>query len=345
MKKLRIAVLVHESLIPPDTVEGSSDEEIAEFKCEFDVVATLREMGHDVQTIGLLDDLTPLRNTIQEWKPDIAFVLLEEFHGVSTYDQAIVAYLELMKQPYTGCNPRGMVLSRDKALAKKILTHSRIPTPSFVDFPRGHAIKRPKRLNFPLFVKSAIEDASHGISLASIVRNDNELAERVRFVHDKVGSDAIVEEFIDGRELYVGILGNDRLKTFPIWEMIFDKLPEGTARIATRKVKWDEKYQKKFGITTQVAENLPSPLEEKIYRICKRVFRSLNMSGFARIDLRLAEDERVYVLEANANPNLAYGEDFAESAEHAGISYEELLSRIIKLGLNYQYHWRSAESS
>ncbi len=340
MKKLRIAVLVHASLVPPDDAEGLTDKEMAEFKCEFDVIATLKEMGHQVKLIGLYDDLGPLREAIIDWKPDISFILLEEFHGVATYDQAIVAYLELMRQPYTGCNHRGLMLSRDKALAKKILTHARIPTPKFVVYDKGQSIKRPKQLKYPLFVKSVLEDASLGISQSSIVNSDEELVERVKFVHDKVGTDAIAEQYIEGRELYVGIIGNERLKTFPIWEMVFKNLPEGTAPIATRKVKWDEEYQKKIGITTEAAQNLPEGLPAKISSVCKRVYRALNMSGFARIDLRLSGDGRIYVLEANANPNLSFGEDFAESAEHGGISYEELLTRILALGLKYDYPWR-----
>ena len=340
MKKLRIAVLVHSSLIPPDDAEGLSDKEMAEFKCEFDVIATLKEMGHQVKLIGLYDDLGPLREAVIDWKPEISFILLEEFHGVAAYDQAIVAYLELMRQPYTGCNPRGLMLSRDKALAKKILTHARIPTPKFAVYAKGQAVKRPKQLKYPLFVKSVVEDASLGISQSSIVNSDAELVERVKFVHDKIGTDAIAEQYIEGRELYVGVIGNERLKTFPIWEMVFKNLPEGTAPIATRKVKWDEEYQKKIGITTEAARDLPDGLTAKISSVCKRVFRALNMSGFARIDLRLTEDGRVYVLEANANPNLSYGEDFAESAEHGGISYEELLTRILALGLKYDYPWR-----
>lgn len=342
MKKLRIAVLVHSSLVPPENAQELNDREMAEFKCEFDVIETLKEMGHAVKLIGLYDDLSPLREAIIDWKPDIAFILLEEFHGVATYDQAIVAYLELMRLPYSGCNPRGLMLSRDKALAKKILTHSRIPTPKFVDYTQGQAIKRPKHLNFPLIVKSVHEDASLGISQSSIVHSDADLIERVKFVHEKIGTEAIAEEFIDGRELYVGVLGNERLRTFPIWEMVFKNLPEGTAPIATRKVKWDEEYQKKIGVTTEAAQNLPEALAARISSICKRVYRALNMSGFGRIDLRMREDGRVYVLEANANPNLSYGEDFAESAEHGGIKYEELLTRILTLGLKYDYPWRRA---
>jgi len=144
----------------------------------------------------------------------------------------------------------------------------------------------------------------------------------------------------EGRELYVGVIGNQRLQTFPVWEMIFENLPEHVANIATRKVKWDVAYQKKVGIKTRRAEDLPPGVEEQIHRICKRVYRALYLSGYARMDLRLAPDGRVYVLEANPNPNLSYGEDFAESAEVVGISYEALIQRILNLGLSYRAPWR-----
>ena len=169
MKKLRVMVLVAEDHVPPESLEGYSDAEIDEWKAEYDVVTTLREMGHDARPVGVYDDLSPIREMILTWKPDIAFMLLEEFHGVVTYDHAVISYLELMQQPYTGCNPRGLLLTKDKAISKKILSYHRIPTPKFAVFPKGHKVRRPQRLKFPLFVKSAIEDASLGISQASIV--------------------------------------------------------------------------------------------------------------------------------------------------------------------------------
>jgi D-alanine-D-alanine ligase len=340
MRKLRVMVLVREGLEPPETLDGVDDKELAKWKAEFDVISTLRYIGHDVQPVGVYDDLSPIRRTILEWKPHIAFMLLEEFHGVGTYDQAIVSYLELMRLPYTGCNPRGMLLSRDKALAKKVLAYHHIPTPRFSVVPLGKACKRTKRLTYPLLVKSAMEDASLGISQASIVRDDQALAERVKFVHDKVGSDAIVEQYIEGRELYVGVIGNLRLQTLPVWEMVFSKMPEDVAPIATARVKFDEAYQKKYGISTRKAGGVDAATAARIAKTCKRVFHVLAMSGYARMDLRMREDGRVFVLEANANPNLEFGEDFAESAEAEGISYEALLQRIINLGLRYHAPWK-----
>jgi len=331
---------MHEDLVPPESIEGVNDKEMARWKSEYDVVSTLWNMGHDVQPLGMSDSLSVVREAIEKWRPHVAFNLLEEFHGVAVYDHHVVSYLELMRQPYTGCNPRGLMLAHDKSLSKQILTYHRIRTPRFAVFPRGRRVKRPKRLDFPLLVKSAIEDASMGISQASVVTNDQKLAERVEFIHEQVHSDAIAEQYIEGRELYVGVLGNQRLQTLPVWEMLFTQLPEGVPRIATARVKFDIDYQQKCGIVTKEAQDLPPEKAQEIATLCKRVYRALSMSGYGRMDLRLDPQGRVYVLEANPNPNLEYGEDFAESAERAGISYEALLQRILNLGLRYKAAWR-----
>lgn len=339
MKNLRVLTLVSANLIPPESMEGKTDQEIDQWKTEYDVATTLREMGHQVEVLGLDDDLTPLRQAILDSKPQIVFNMLEEFSGVVTYDSAIVSFLELKRQAYTGCNPRGLLLSKDKALSKKILSFHRIPSPKFVVFPIGRKVTRPQKLKFPIFVKSVIDDASLGISQASVVHTDEELSARVSFVHEHTRADALAEEFIEGRELYVGVMGNKRLQTLPIWELTFAK--SDAPIIATRKVKWDRKYQEKLGVQTGPAANLTDQQQRQISHLCKRIYQSLDLSGYARMDLRLREDGRVYVLEANANPNLAYGEDFAESAEVAGISYEEMLNKIITLGLNYNAPWKA----
>lgn len=339
MRKLRVMVLMHEDLVPPDTLEGRTEQEILEWKTEFDVVNTLGEMGHDTLPLGVRDELSVIRKALNDYKPHVTFNLLEEFHGVGVYDQHVVAYLELKRQRYTGCNPRGLMLSRDKALGKKLLSYHRVPTPKFVAFPIGKKVSRPKRLGFPLLVKSLVQDASMGISQASIVNNDEKLAERVKFIHENVKSDAIAEQYIDGRELYVGVLGNRRLQTLPVWEMLFTNAPDGMPNIATQKIKWDADYQKKIGIETRAAENLPPGSEERIAKLCKRVYRVLSMSGYGRMDLRLTPEGRIFVLEANPNPNLSFGEDLAESAAKVGISFEALLHRIINLGMRYQAAW------
>ena len=339
MKNLRVLVLVRDQLVPPDSIEGLPEEEINKWKTEFDVIATLRDLGHTVCPVGVYDDLTPLDDAIRNFQPDIVFMLLEEFHGDVTYDHAVIGYLELRRINYTGCNPKGMILSRDKSLCKKILKYHGILTPDFALFSKGKKTTRPKTLQFPLLVKSATEDASYGISQRSVVENENELSERVEFMH-RLNSDALVEEYVDGRELYVGVIGNDRLRTFQPWEMLFTKMPENVARIATQKVKFDVNYQKKNGIKTEAAKLTRSEMK-LISRICKRTYQALEMSGYARLDLRMNQDGNVYLIEANANPNISYGEDFAESAEVSGIDYDSLLNRILSLGLRYPAVWKN----
>ncbi len=340
MKKLRALVLMHETLVPPNSLEGYSEAEILEWKTEFDVVNTLRELGHEVLPLGVYDDLGDLRRAKDDFKPHIVFNLLEEFHGVGVYDHHVVSYLELLKQHYTGCNPRGLLLSRDKPLAKKILSWHRIRTPGFFVVQRNKKTRRPAGFDYPLLVKSASEDASLGITERSVVRDDDELVQRVQKIHDETQTDALVENFIEGRELYVGLIGNRRVKTLPIWEMHFHNAKPDSTKIATSRVKWDLEYQKRLGIETTEATDLSKDVKERIIQVCKRTYKALSLSGYARMDLRLRDDGEVFVIEANPNPNLSYGEDLAESAEKVGISYEKLLTKIISLGLNYQAEWR-----
>ncbi|HSN92036.1 MAG TPA: hypothetical protein VLS93_12475 [Anaeromyxobacteraceae bacterium] len=340
MRKQRVLVLVHETLVPPERIDHLSDQEADEFRTEYDVIRTLRKLGHDVRPLGIGDSLADLRTQILEWKPHLCFNLLEEFGGVATYDQHVVAYLELMRQPYTGCNPRGMMVSRDKVLSKKVLSYHRIPTPQFAFFRRGRRPRIPRRLRYPLFVKSATEDASLGIAQASVVTDEAHLKERIEFVHEQTHSDALVEEFVDGREIYLGILGNERLTPLPPWEMSFGSLGESALAIATRKVKWDRAYQKHHGIDTGPARDLPDGVAETLGRMARRIYRALHMSGYARMDFRLRPDGSLFVLEANANPNLAEMEDLARAADHAGIRYRPLLERIMSLGRTYRAEWR-----
>jgi D-alanine-D-alanine ligase len=341
MKKLRVLVVLHSSLVPPDTLEGRTEKEIAEWRTEYDVISTLKARGHEVLCVGVLDSLTELRTSIADWKPDVVFNLLEEFDGIGTYDQHVVAFLELLRQPYTGCNPRGLLLSRDKPLCKQLLSYHRIPTPQFAVFNRGARVNVPRRLRFPLFVKSTIEDASLGIAQASVVEDAAKLKERIEFVHQQIGSDALVEEYIAGRELYVGVMGNERLHRLPVWEMVFGSMPDTSAAIATRKVKWDRNYQERYGITTHAAQDLPPAVEARLDRLSRRIYRALGLSGYARMDFRVTAAGEVYVLEANANPNLTATEDFAESARAAGQGYDELLERLMTLGLTYRAQWRA----
>lgn len=332
MKRLRVLVLMHEDLVPPDDVDGH-DLKTVEWRTEYDVISTLKELGHHVYPLGVKSDLSVIHSAIETLKPDIAFNLLEEFDGVAVYDQHVVSYLELLHLPYTGCNPRGLMLARDKALTKKVLSFHRIPYPEFIEVPQGRTVKRPKWLSFPLIVKSVNEEASLGISQASIVDDDDKLSERVAFIHNSVGSGALIERYVEGREFYVGVIGNGQLQVLPVWELILDKLPEDAKRIATERVKWSRKYQQKYGITSREADNLPAGKTEDIQNLAKRVYRALGLSGYARIDMRMADDGQLYVLEANPNPQIAEDEDFADSAKKAHYHYDELLQELLTVGL------------
>jgi D-alanine-D-alanine ligase len=233
------------------------------------------------------------------------------------------------------------MLASNKPLAKKILTYHRIPVPGFAVYKMRRTKKsKPGKLKFPLIVKSAVEHSSVGIAQASVVNDDASLWERVEFIHRNVGTDAIAEEFIPGREITIGILGNHRLETFPIWEMTFERPPDRSHFIATSRVKWDVDYQKKVGLTTAPAKGLDKAKSAEIVKLAKRIYRSLNMSGYARIDMRLAEDGTVWVIEANPNPDLCMVEDFAVSAAKGGLAYPELIQRIVGLGLAHRPAWK-----
>jgi D-alanine-D-alanine ligase len=333
LKRQRIIVLGHASLIPPEDVGKLSDEEIAPFKTELDVRQGLRSLGHEVLMVGVSDELTPLRTAIEGFKPHVVFNLLEEFRGEVMFDGHVVGYLELQRTPYTGCNPRGLVLARDKALSKQVLAYHRIQVPRFRVFPRYRKVTRPKRLEFPLIVKSLIEEGSYGIAQASLVSNDKALEERVAFIHDKIRTDAVVEQYISGRELYASVLGNHRLQVLPTWEIFLDNLPEDAPRIATRKVKWDLRYQKKHDIRIGQAKGLSAEMERRIARLSRRICRRLGTDGYVRIDFRLDESGDLYFLEANPNPDIGNGEEFAGAAEAAGTGYPALLQKIVNLGI------------
>jgi len=334
--RLRVLALVHRHLIPPAKIEEGTDITSAPWRTEYDVISTLTAMGHDVQTLGVHDDLGDIRRASSEWKPHIAFNLLEGFDDIVIFDQNVVSHLELLKLPYTGCNPRGLLLARDKSLSKKLLAYHRIAVPEFEVVRIGRPIRRPKRLPFPLMVKSLTQEASIGISQASVVDSDEKLKERVAFIHESIGTAALVEQYIDGREIYVGILGNQTLQALPVWELFFTNMPDGAKRIATDRVKWSVKYQKKYGIDSGPARDLPDAQAEGIQHLCKRAYRALELSGYARIDLRLDEAGNAWIIEANPNPQIAKGEDFAASAEKAGIGYEGVIQRITNLGLRWQ---------
>jgi D-alanine-D-alanine ligase len=332
---LRIAVLCDKTLVPPTDLTGKSETEIASFRTELDVITALRELGHEVEPIGVHDDLGALRDALLSNKPHVAFNLLEGFRDYHGFDQHVVSFLELLDQNYTGCNPRGLTIARDKALTKKIMSYHRIRVPAFAVFPKGRKIHRPARLQFPLLIKSVNVEGSVGISQASIVHDDEKLRERVQYIHEALGTTAIAEQFIEGREIYVGIFGNKRLQTLPAWELVFENAPPEMPVVATEHAKWNLNYQKRWGITTRKADYLTSQQHRELSKLSERIYRVLGLTGYARMDYRLTPAGEIYLLEANPNPNIAKEEDFALSAKTAGMSYEDVLQKIINLALRY----------
>ncbi len=335
LRPQRILALMHEALVPPDSIEGLSEEQIHPWKMEYDVKTTLEQMGHEVHPVGIYGDLSVLREALDRVQPDIVFNMMEEFDGQPLFDQHLVSYLELQKVPYTGCNPRGLTLAHDKALSKQILAHHRIPVPQFGVFRIGRKIRRLASLKFPLLVKSLVDEGSVGISRASVVHDDRALVERVELIHRQTGRAAIAEEYIAGREIYMSVVGNERVKTFMPWELIMKNLPAGVPNIATSKLKWNYAHQEQVGLMTQAAD-LTDEQSRRLTRLSKRVYQALFLTGYARLDFRMSEAGEFYLLEANPNPCLAYGEDFAEAVETAGTDYETLLDLILRQGLAYK---------
>jgi len=335
-RRFRVAVLVHPDLVPPEEITLRGEElEAAPWKTEHDVLRTLQELGHEAWPVPVGAELGPIRQAVTDQKPHVVFNLLEGFADEPSFGHNVVAYLELLKVPYTGCNSRGLFLARDKGIAKQILTYHRVPVPAHTVYPRGQRFRRPRRPTFPLIVKSLTMDASVGISQASVVENEAKLEERVRFIHESVGTHALVEPYIDGRELYVGVLGNQRLRVLPVWELILDGLPEQSRPIATERLKWNKAYQKRHGIDSGPARNLSPELAKRIDQLCRRAYRALRLNGCARIDLRLDAGGRIWLIEANPNPQLSLDEDLAQSARHAGLTYPALIQRLLQLGMSW----------
>ena len=332
MRKKRVLVLMHKDLVPPDQAT-KKERDKAPWKTEYDVVQTLKEKNHDVQALGVISSLSRIRDALSEFDPHIVFNLMEEFDGEAIFDQNVVSYLQLRRVPFTGCGPRGLMLSRDKAISKAVLGHHRIPVPSYQVVRKGRKFKLKKNLHYPLIVKSLFEESSMGIAQASVVYEEGKLKERVEFIHESIGTDAIIEEYIDGKEVYVGVIGNQRTRVLPPWELVFKKPGDNMELIATERVKFSEDYRKKYGITTRGLDQRQTALLEKIYKLSKRIYKLLYLSGYARLDFRIGPNDTPYLLEANPNPDIARDEDFASSAWEAGIDFSTLLEKIIQLGI------------
>ena len=298
---------------------------------EYQVADALRERGHEVRLVGVRDDLQYLTRCLAEFGPDLVFNCVEAFHGNPTLEYLVPGVLEGEGYRYTGSPPLALLVSRNKAMSKKLLAWHGVRVPGFATWRPGEPVTRPERLSFPLIVKPLQSDASAGIAQASVVQDDAALAERVMLVHERFHQPAIAEQFIDGRELYVSMLGNgDDLEILPLTEMVFDKRrtrPE--ERIATQFAKWDEDYRARKGIRNLFARPLAQRVRERVAELCRIAFRALWLRDYARIDVRLAPDGEVWFLEANANPFISYGHDMANAADKAGMDYYAFVQRLV----------------
>lgn len=331
----RLKVLALFDAITPTALDQdlSAELQTPDWKTEAHVLAALRELGHETQYIALFDNLDLLRQKLEAFQPDIVFNLADQFRNNRAFDQNIVSLMEMEGIPFTGCGSVPLTICKHKGISKKILGYHRIHVPGFVMIPRGRKRMPMRGVRFPLLVKPLKEESSLGISQASLVHDEAQLAERVRFIHEKFDNDVIAEEYIDGRELYVSIVGTKRLQVFPIRELVFREVPPEEPKIATYKAKWDEEYRQRWGLENRFAEDLDPALIRRIEHTCKRIYHLLTIDGYARLDLRLTADGRLYFIEANPNPMLASDEDFALSAHRGGLRYPQLVQRILRLGL------------
>lgn len=332
MKTLKIVLLFDLSveIAPEDYKSYWSDPD---WKTEKEVRKTLEQLGHEVIPFGIHNDIEPLLKLLREQKPDLVFNLSEAFSGKRQLEPNMTALLQLVGVPFTGAGPMSLQLCKDKGLTKAILDYHGVLTPKFLVAKKSKAQPSYKKFPFPAFVKPLQLESSEGISQSSYVENEKDAEARVKFIHDKLGVDAIVEEYIEGREVYVSILGNEKLSVFPARELFFKQFPEDEPKFATYKTKWDQAYRKKWGIDSGWAGKMSGDEEAHLQETCKKIYRLLQIQGFGRIDLRIRPNGDIYFIEANPNPSISKKEDYALSAHKGGVVYEDLIAKIVSLSL------------
>ena len=333
-KKLKVLALLDNPEQLPRGHDFAEELKTPEWLPEKEIFNALRRLGHELRLLALHNDLDLLFEELREFQPDVVFNLMEEYEGDSTKVANVMSLLEMLHVPYTGAPPLGLRLAKDKALAKVIMEQHSVPTPPYQMLERGKSPKRRSGLEFPIVIKPRYDDASYSIAQASVVADDAAFEDRVRFVHEKAKQDALAEQFITGRELYVSVLGTARLRVFPFREVKFGKLQDSDSHpIASYSVKWDAHYRRRWGVKYHFAD-LEQDLIDRISDSCREAYRALHLRGYARLDLRLDDNNNFYVLEANPNPHLARQEDFALSAERAGVKWNPLIQSILNDAVN-----------
>jgi D-alanine-D-alanine ligase len=288
---------------------------------------SLRGAGHKVSVLGVHGDLLKLRAGLVRRKPDLVFNLMETFGDTQLGAVGLAGLLDLLGLPYTGGGPGEIYIQEDKALTKKLLAFDGIRYPEYAVFSPDADLEIGGQLRMPLFVKPLRMDASLGIDAKSLVRDTGEMMERVRDIHRRLQDAALVEEYVEGREFYIGVLGNVTPQAFPPIEMDFSGLPDGVPHVLDAKAKWDEKSPQYKGTRAVVAE-LSDELRARLQKTALDAYRALRVRDYGRIDLRLTEAGEIYVIEVNASCYLEESSEFAAAARAADIDYPTLIQRI-----------------
>ncbi|XUX00176.1 MAG: D-alanine--D-alanine ligase [Dehalogenimonas sp.] len=319
MDKLKITVLFWEERGP----EKAKHDEVVD-----EVFAALKASGHDVALLGLCDDLRELLDKLDEQRPELVFNLCERFADNDAFEMNVTAVLEMVGQPFTGTGPQGMAMRQDKVLTKKLLQFHNVPYPNYAIFDK-HNIEFAGKMHFPLFVKPLKGDTSLGIEGSSLVTEYSKLVERIDFIHSQLKEQALVEEYIEGREFYVGVLGNDQPEALPVMELDFSGLPAGTPRVFARNYKDESSPDYKF-VNVEVATDLNPETRARITAAGKEAAYALKVRDYARVDIRLSPTGTAVVVEVNANPYLERTSTFALAALQSGLGYNTLINRIVE---------------
>ncbi|MCC7441062.1 MAG: ATP-grasp domain-containing protein [Bdellovibrionales bacterium] len=337
-KALKILIVIDLGFDPPADHDYSSYLDHPDWRCERDVFRALKKLGHEPRCFGLYRNLDSLVRELVENRPDLVFNLCESYSFDREQEPNVAAVFEMLAIPYTGCGSSALRLCKDKAMTKELLCFRRVGVPAFVVWPRAGSKPELEHFPFPAIVKPLGLEASEGITSSSLVRNASACARQVRRLQKQFKTDVIIEEYIHGREITVGMIGDvapgsDALEIFEPREVFFEHVPEGEPRIASFRAKWDERYRKRWGIDSGRAAPLPAETLERIQEACRAVHQAFRLKGYARVDFRVRDDGQVFFLEANPNPSIARKEDFAAGAAKSGYAYPDLLERVLKVAL------------
>jgi D-alanine-D-alanine ligase len=337
MSKLKIIVLFDRVLMDESEEQAASNEKspvtrtLDKKEVEDEVAEALTKLGHD-PVLYELDGTQKSLLGLARVEADLVFNLVESFADDDTADFKIAAYLELLGKKYTGAGTHGLLLAQDKAVAKKIFQFHGIHTPVFAKSFRGR-LDFSHDLQFPVIVKPAREDGSIGIEFSAVVSSIRELMERMDWLHANFDSPVLIEEYIEGREMYVGVLGNDKAEALPVVELDLSKLPEGMPKIAAAEVKWGKGTKAYRDTKSAIATDLPEETLAALQQTAVAAYQALELRDYGRVDMRLQADGRVQVIEVNPNPWLSSRAEFAMAARKSGRTYNQLIEEIVELAV------------